>query len=147
MNLLTLWQSIDESSGVKELAKFIAAGGDVNQPHPDSGWSLLHLASEHENLVLIAALVKAGADIDLRPPCGYPPIFQALDIDIDGAIQCGKEIDFRTTLLLLELGATPTARDENGNTLREAAAPYGDTVLAKFDEHLSTFLMNERGHR
>jgi hypothetical protein len=38
------------------------ARGDVNAVHANSGWTLLHAASENESLTMIEGLAKAGAE-------------------------------------------------------------------------------------
>ncbi|HAH44193.1 hypothetical protein [Gimesia sp.] len=141
MNYDDLFLSLDDSNGVKELQQFIAEGGDLQQVHSVSGWSLLHSACEHQNKSLICALAEAdGRLLNTRAACGYPPIFQALDIDIDGAIQTGHQMTFETTRLMLELGADSKMRDQEQRTLRELAQVYGDLVVAEFDKFVAPLL-------
>jgi len=141
MNYDDLFVSIDDHNGVKELQQFIAEGGDLQQVHSVSGWSLLHCACEHQNESYIRALVEADAGLlNTRAACGYPPIFQALAIDIDGAIQTVQPITFETTRLMLELGADSTLKDQKERTLREFAHIYNDSVVREFDKIVAPML-------
>jgi|GEM_PF-2541983 len=133
--------SIDEKNGVNEFRQFIAEGGDIHQVPSNSGWSLMHIACEHQNSSLIRALVESDRELlNTRAACGYPPIFQALDIDIDGAIQTGHSMIFETTRLLLELGADPTLKDQKQRTLKEFAQKYRGSVVREFDKFISPLL-------
>lgn len=141
MEYQDLFYAISEDKGVEELQRFLAEGGDLQQSHPVSGWSLLHCACEHQNLAVIRALVEADRRLlNSRAGRGYPPIFQALDIDIDGAIQTGEPMVFATTRLMLELGADSTLKDHKERTMREVAQIYGDSVVRVFDEIISPLL-------
>jgi len=141
MNIKELLVSIDDKNGVTELQQFLAAGGDLQQIPSEAGWSLMHIACENNNESLIRALFTADTDLlNTRADCGYPPIFQALDIDIDEAIQTGQPITFETTRLMLELGADSTLKDEKERTLREFAQIYGDSVVREFDKIVAPLL-------
>lgn len=144
MNIKELLVSIDDKNGVTELQQFLAAGGDLHQIPSEAGWSLMHIACEHQNESFIRALVQADRDLlNTRAACGYPPIFQALDIDIDGAIQTGQPITFETTRLMLELGADSTLIDQKERTLREFAQIYGDSVVREFDKIVAPHLTDK----
>lgn len=141
MTLQELISSIDDKNGVKELHQFILDGGDINQSLPNSGWSLMHVACEHENYQLIQAIHKANPSLlNCRAACNYPPLFQALDIDVDGAIQQNEAFTFKTTKLLLELGADPNIKDlRNNRTLREMAKGRGDIVLQALNQLIKKY--------
>ena len=126
---------------VSWLSRYLAAGGDVNSAHANSGWTLLHAASEHQNLAMIEALAKAGADLNVRNHQGWTPLHLAVDIDIDSVSQSRGDVNhlpFQTVRLLLSLGADPTVRDERGKTPRDVAAAYGDNVASQYDCLTST---------
>ena len=133
-----LWQSIDEEKGVDSLAQYLSDGGEVDARHPDSSWTLLHLACEHMNHDLVRALFAAGADLNAREDAqGWTPLHHAVDIDIDSVWQTTYSLDgltFSTTRLLLALGADPGVQDRNGLTPRDVAAEYGPAVVGKFDK-------------
>ncbi|WP_145174553.1 ankyrin repeat domain-containing protein [Gimesia aquarii] len=113
----------------------------MNRSQPDSLWSLMHIACENQNESLIRALFTADSGLlNTRAACGYPPIFQALDIDIDGAIQSGHPMTFETTRLMLELGADPNLKDQKQRTLRELAQVYGELVVNEFDNWIASLL-------
>lgn len=83
-----LWEAISEASGLNELQEFLAAGGDPNERPKGQRWSLVHLAVEHGNLELLAALAEAGADMDAASSDdGWRPLHLAVDADIDGPWQ------------------------------------------------------------
>ena len=118
---------IGDERGVSELPGYLAAGGDINAAIPNSGWTLLHCASEQQNLPMIEALAKAGADLNARNHQGWTPLHLAVDSEIDCVFQSGGDKDdvtFQTVRLLLSLGADPTVRDERGKTPRDVAAAY-----------------------
>lgn len=136
-----LWMSVGQESGVDAVERYLREGGDVDVRHPDSAWTLLHLACEHLNHDLIRVLVAAGADLNARNHQGWTPLHQALDIDIDSVWQTQHSFDtltFSTVRLLLALGADPRLRCDNGLTIREAAAQYGAAAVARFDELVSS---------
>jgi hypothetical protein len=119
---------MDDKRGVSELPGYLAAGGDINAAHASSGRTLLHCASEHQNLPMTEALAKAGADLNVRTHLGYTPLHLAVDIDIDSVSQSGvinmDDVPFQTVRLLLSLGADPAVRDERGETPRAVATAY-----------------------
>ena len=132
-----LWKSIDKEKGVDSLEQYLSDGGDVDARHPDSSWTLLHLACEHMNHDLIRALAAAGTDLNAREEAqGWRPLHHAVDTDIDSVWQTRHSLDeltFSITRLLLALGADPGVRDSNGLTPRDMAAEYGTDVADKFD--------------
>ena len=119
------WLSIGYSEGRSVCAEFLKSGGDPNYTNSDFGTSLLHQACEHGNLDLLELLIKSGANTDFVPGCGYPAIFQALDIDIDGAIQSGGPIELTTAKKLVECGASLDVKYSDGRTPQEYCVGYG----------------------
>ena len=131
-----LWKQIDETCGIAELQRFLAAGGNVDQRHPKSGWTLLHAASEVQNIELIQALIAAGANLNCKNHQGWTPLHLAVDADIDSVIQSGsdsREITFSVTRVLLSHGADVTIQDTNGQTPRDVAATYGADLARSLD--------------
>lgn len=82
---------------IPDLKHYVESGGDLNALDPRSGWGILHYAAEHQDRRTIEAMADCGADLDIRSKVGCPAIFQALDTDIDGAIQTGQSLTFETT--------------------------------------------------
>jgi hypothetical protein len=114
-----LCQSIDEERGTRELEIYLQQGGDLLVRNVNSGRNLLHLACEHQNLKLIRELVGRGVPIDDADEWGQTPLHIAVNIDIDSVVQGSgqiSEMTFRTTNLLLSLGANPTLQDKRGRT-------------------------------
>lgn len=126
----------DGERAVSEVLRYISAGGDVNGADTRSGWTLLHAAAEHQNLPLIAALVRHGADLNARNNGGWTALHFAVDIDIDAVVQAGgglERVAFETARLLLSLGANADARDSTGRTARDVAEAYGVDMALRYD--------------
>ncbi|QDT40874.1 hypothetical protein Pan241w_09330 [Gimesia alba] len=123
-----------------KVRQFLKEGGDLHQSFPPMGWSLMHLACEKRDVRLIKGLLEVDRNLlHTSADCNYPPIFQALDSDIDCHIQVGKPITLETTKAMLELGADPDARDQNNLSLREFARSYGTSVVQIFDEIIGLY--------
>lgn len=133
----------DLAATLVKLDLYLASGAPIDGQVDRLGWSLLHVACEHQDELLIRALAMRGADLDNRCRCGHGPIFLALDVDIDGAIQTGAALTFSTTMLLVALGAAPAATDAEGGSLRDWAGRYGEKVLTEFDKRLAEAIQGE----
>jgi ankyrin repeat protein len=134
-----LWRRIDGTRGIAELRQFVMSGGNVDQRHSMSGWTLLHVASEYQNLALIQALIAGGANINSQNHHGWTPLHLAVDADIDSVIQSGDgsgEITFLATRALLSHGADVTIQDAKGKTPRDVAAAYSADLALRFDSLL-----------
>lgn len=134
-NMESFWLYFNEFTEPDNLKPYLVNGGDINFIHPNSGWSLLNLAIENKNKEFIKALAEEG--IDLNEPQANRPLFHALDIDIDSAIQQNKEIDFAITCLLIELGANVQKTDVNNHSIKDVISAYGDDVVKKFDQEIA----------
>ena len=119
---------------------------DVNALELDKLSTMLHSAIEHENHELIRTLVAHGADLELPALGGWYPLHHAADIDVDGVLQTTHSlagVTFSTTALLLELGADPTVRRDDGATVRDQVARYcaeGDEEAAAMLDRLDQLL-------
>jgi ankyrin repeat protein len=125
--------ALPKENWLEVLQDYIRDGGDVNEHHPNSDWTLLHLAAEHGNIEAIRLLVNNGADINVRDVKGLTPLHWAVDSDIDGAIQTMTEITFASTRTLLELGADQTLVGNNGERPRDYARALGRDILELYD--------------
>jgi hypothetical protein len=150
MNLSELFKVIhncdyddDCHSAVPALYQYIEGGGDINEIEARSGWSILHTAAEHKDIALINQMAKYGADFNIKSSDGTPAIFQALDIDIDGAIQTGSSMNFEVTLTFLKSGADYSSVDSEGNTLFDFAKSCGDVILKKFKDAITPFICTD----
>jgi ankyrin repeat protein len=88
------------------LEKLIEAGADVNFRDP-AGSTPLHDAAQNTDAQgrAIRILVKHGANLDAQDHLGYTPLHVALEHTCSDAANA-----------LLDLGANPTIRDEEGRT-------------------------------
>jgi uncharacterized protein len=121
-----------DATWIERLAKYIAAGGDINWQHPTTQWTLLHAAVEFRRSDAIRFLVKHGANVNAEDYHGWTPLHLAVDADIDQAHQMEREIELTTVTTLIELGADLTAQDDRGRTPRDIAANYDQLTL--FDQ-------------
>ena len=131
-------------TAVKSLQKYLNAGGDINELDGISGWGLLHMAAEHQDGPLVAEMARLGADMNLHHPEGDPPIFDALDSDIDGARQCGTPLEFAMTIQFLLGGARTDTKDRDGLHFLEVVRSYGADVEAAFITALREFTSDEQ---
>ena len=127
MDIKEAFEGSGYSSWLETLTQYQQQGGDLNAHHPDSGWTLLHLAVEMERSDVIRWLVDHGADVNATTTEGWTPLHHAVDIDLDGAIQMGAMITLATTTLLIQLGADESVVDKRLGTPRDIAAAYGHT--------------------
>jgi len=75
----------------------IAAGADVNAASTRTKITVLHLAANQGNFLIVAQLLKNKAQVDLLDIWGHTPLYQAI---IRGSIQ--------TVRLLVQAGASIT---------------------------------------
>lgn len=136
-----MWCRAADPDWLESVHAYAESGGDLGASHPVSGWTLLHVAAEMQNVEVIRYLVAHGISPDARDRNGDPVLHHAADSDIDGAIQNDEPISMTVTKALLQLGADIEIRDSHDRTIREVAALYGDGVLAAFDaavDHVNT---------
>ncbi len=88
----------------------LRAGADPNALDREYGTPLI-IAARGGSLPVVRMLVNAGADVNLRHPCGWSPLERA--VLYPGYPQVVR--------LLLQHGADPAARDPDGTTVREIA--------------------------
>jgi ankyrin repeat protein len=118
---------------IEDVRAYLSSGGDINRADKRQGWSLLHIAAEHQQAEVIRFLAANGANLNMQDPNGWTPLHLAVDADIDGAIQNGAEPQMVATRALIKAGADPTIRDKEGRTPRDIASLYGGSALALYD--------------
>src|SRR4051812_39886478 len=111
---------------LKDVQRYLDAGGDVNRRDQKMNWSLLHFAAEDGNPEIVRLLATRGADLNARARNGWTPLHLALDSDIDAAQQEARRAsELPTVEALIELGADTTAMAADGLLPRDIAAEYG----------------------
>lgn len=135
LDMEKLWLDFNKFTKPDILSGYLAGGGDINLLHPNTGWSLLNLAIENRNSPFIKALSVSG--ININAPANNLPLFHAIDIDIDSAIQQDTEIDFSITFLLIELCADTKMKDINNKSVIDAISTYGDAVIKSFYQEIA----------
>jgi len=115
---------------LKDVQRYLDAGGDVNRTDPEQNWSLLHFAVEDCNPEIVRLLAARGADLNARAENGWTHLHRAVSSDIDAAQQEARRArELPTVKTLIELGADTTARAEDGLTPRDIAAASGLEAL------------------
>lgn len=96
----------------------VGTGNSPNATH--RGYTALHYAAMFDNTEMIAALVKAGAQIDAQDRLGNTPLLLAAARRQDEAAE-----------LLVKDGADLNAQNHDGMTPLMAAAEHGDLTLVR----------------
>ncbi len=75
---------------------------DVNAQHPELGYTALYRATLNQNLAVVKALLKAGADCNSQDRDGWTPLHIAVATQVD-------DLNSSNTIIktLLEAGADP----------------------------------------
>jgi len=129
------YNNFNQDTSPESIKTFIELGGDINEQASFQKWTLLNLAIEKGNIQGIKTLIEYGANIDVLN--SFPPIFHAVDVDVDSCWQLNHSFDglsFSTLILLLNLGADWELKNTKGETIRDVASAYGEVVLNGFDE-------------
>jgi len=122
------------SGNVADVESMIDMGTNVNAVSAH-GWTPLFSACEHEQPDIIRLLVARGADINYADSNGWSPLHNAIDVAVDGAIQCrSPAIDWQCVGVLLDLGADSTLRCTQGKTPFDIIDDYGVNARTSFDE-------------
>jgi ankyrin repeat protein len=119
---------------LEDIKRFVDRGDSLETTDPKSGWSLLHLAAELQDLAAIEYLIKSGCNPNWRDNYGQTPLHISVDSDIDGAIQTGEPIEYRATMMLIDLGADATIQNDKGETPLDWVDRYGEQSRERFDE-------------
>lgn len=101
-----------------EAQRLIARGAEVNKP----GWAPLHYAASNagDNLTMVKLLLEHHAYIDAESPNGTTPLMMAARYSTPALVQ-----------LLLDEGADPSIKNEQGLTARDFAQQAGRHASAQ----------------
>ena len=135
-----------ETATVEEVTDFLEGGADLEARTGVSGATPLHRAVGFNDLAVIAALLEAGANLELRTDQGLTPLHVAVGFNKNPAIiaallEAGANLEARTdrdwtpmhaatssnenpvvVAALLDAGADPNARTKEGETARQLAS-------------------------
>ena len=141
----SLFDIESEGSGLEEvwlsqIKEYFHGGGDITEPTNRNGWQLIHIAALNGLDSVVEWLAKNGADVNSQDEQGCTPLLFAFDLDIDGAIQSGREIDFTHSKRLIDLGADKDIKNNDGESIESTASAYGKKVYAMYRE---AFLKNK----
>ena len=115
-----------EHSQPKQLTMLLAAGADANYA-TTAGHTCLHVAADDGCFSVIAELVAAGADLELRTgDTGATPLIEACQPLHE---EVGERQRLDTVRALLAAGASAAAADDDGFTALHFAAQCGFASL------------------
>lgn len=137
----TILDWIDAGENDKVLNK-INTGFDVNTIDYENGYTALFSASVNDNIEILTALIKAGADVNQATKNGFTPLMVAArygNIEILTAlINAGADVNARTTIGVPTLGCATELSNVNVEIIKtlikagadvNASFPKGNSVL------------------
>jgi len=101
----------------QSLLRYLNSGINIWYVHPDSHWTLLNYAIEHENFEIIETLLKLGLDINHMntDPGGWGAVHHATESAHDFFVQSDQtEPDTKILELVLSYSPDLTLRDSYG---------------------------------
>jgi ankyrin repeat protein len=114
--------AVSEKTTVELVRDLLAYGANINA-RDDFGDDAVMIAAEASNVGVLKELIGAGARVDATNSVGHNALFGAARNNVEA-------VD-----LLIKSGANLNARDEDGQTVLMAMAPYGE--LATFQALIS----------
>jgi ankyrin repeat protein len=114
--------AVSEKTTVELVRDLLAYGANINA-RDDFGDDAVIIAAEASNVGVLKELISAGARVDATNSVGHNALFGAARNNVEA-------VD-----LLIKSGANLNARDEDGQTVLMAMAPYGE--LATFQALIS----------
>ncbi|MCX4030003.1 ankyrin repeat domain-containing protein [Endozoicomonas sp. SM1973] len=125
-----------EEAWLSQIKEYFNLGGSITKRTSRNGWQLIHIAALNGLDRVVEWLIENGADVNAQDKQGCTPLLLAFDLDIDGAIQSGKEINFSHTKKLIDLGADQSIENNDGESLESTASAYGKKVYLIYKEEL-----------
>lgn len=117
--------------------RLLASGANPNTPGGNWSSAIACAGENDETGDIIRVLLSAGAQINIQDSYGQTPLHIAIDMAIDGSIQCGRDtINWSVVGILLDLGADPTIPDTRGRTAYDWVLAYGENARDSFDEFI-----------
>ncbi|NLR77375.1 ankyrin repeat domain-containing protein [Chitinophaga eiseniae] len=114
----------------------------VNTPAEEGGMHPIQVAIEGGHPDVVDFLIRIGADVNLEVYAGWTPLHHALDLAIDGMIQCNLDRPTPEIMkiidLLIQAGADPVKQVSGGETALELLNSYSANQEG-FDELLGFF--------
>lgn len=107
-----------------EIARLLNTEINVNE-QDKQGWTALHFAAQEQSAPGVAALVRAGANTELKDSYGNTPLFKA----VFSARDNGEIIK-----ILLKAGANPDSENNSGVSPRKLADKIANYDLEKYFE-------------
>jgi ankyrin repeat protein len=129
---------IEEESCLRDIKRWVEEGGSAKITHRESGWTLLHIASEFQCVEAIEYLIGLGCDPNSPDMYGQTPLHFAVDSEIDATIQTGVPLLYKTTKRLLELGADLNVKNNKGETPMDWINNYGENARKIFKDVMNT---------
>ena len=114
---------------LEEIKKYCIQGGSLFELSNRNNWQLIHIAALNGVDSVVEWLVEQGVDVNSKDDQGCSPILLAFDLDIDGAIQNNREINFSHSRKLLSLGADPSITNLEGRNIESTALAYGKKIF------------------
>jgi ankyrin repeat protein len=111
-------------SNVRQIAKFIKSGFDINL-QDKNGWTPLHFACQANSYESVKALIDAGAKIELKDKFGNTPLWRATF--------CSRG-NGDVIKALRDSGANPLEKNASGISPVELARDIANYNIAQFFE-------------
>jgi ankyrin repeat protein len=145
-NVSTIWDSISFDSGTEQINNYISSGGEIYYEDNFRGWCFLNLAAHVGNKELIEKLLHLGYDVNHVPSCGNAAIYEALDLDLDSALQKGTLPNFDIVNYLFSKGAKLDLVSSDGRSLLDYCDSYGPLFREEFEKKFRIELIINQQH-
>jgi len=106
----------------EKILELVKAGLNPND-QDKNGWTPLHFAAQENSISAVRALIKCGANAELKDVFGNTPLFRA----VFSSTGNGEIIN-----CLIEAGANPDSKNKHDVSPKSLAESIGNYDLAKF---------------